>query len=108
MRSMHCKYSFVYACQKFFAPLVGKPNLCGQLLFTAHGLALNWFESKKFENTAAALIIEALGLHEAKPLPEGFFLRLVFDCFTIWVIFNFCKKETKKYRIPEFFPANYA
>jgi hypothetical protein len=50
----------------------------------------------------------ALGLYDAKPLPEGFFLRLVFDCFTIWAIFNFCKKETKKYRIPEFFPANYA
>jgi predicted glycosyltransferase involved in capsule biosynthesis len=55
---------------------------------------------KKFKYTTEALIIEALYLYEAKPLPEGFYLILVFDGFTIWVISIFRSAEVyqlKKY-----------
>ncbi len=50
-------------------------------------LVLNQLGSKKTKKAVDALIIVALGLFKANPLPSGLFLALVFRCFTIWVIF---------------------
>jgi ribosomal protein L18 len=70
MRFTYRKFSIFYACQKFFAQLVDQPNLYGQLLFAAHDLSFKSIGiKKKSKNTVAALIIQALALYRANPLP---------------------------------------
>jgi len=47
MRLAHYKFSVFYACKKFFAQLVGKPNPGNQRQFTAHGLSFKSIRIKR-------------------------------------------------------------